>query len=192
MESERGGVEQELKQANQTSENLTDNLRLMTNERDKIVQEKRNLEVSLPPPISLPSSLHPFSFLVLLQLHCQTINENLSQAQEKLNQYLANSQQLTSQIDGLKQQQVAILQDKEQMKEENSQLLATVSDLQRSVQELEAQKDQLEQDRYTTQTSLEELETRYEKVCSVVQEITLFFSWPWYCSLLLLLFVGHC
>ena len=99
-----------------------------------------------------------------MQVHCQTINENLAQTKEKVDQYLRDSEYHNSQIANLQQQQAAILTDKDHVMEQNVQLSATLSELQRTVQELEAQKDQLEHDKYSAQTSLEQLEAEHKKV----------------------------
>ena len=108
--------------------------------------------------------LHPISICPYMQLHCQTINENFAQANHKLSQYFKDSEQLNSQIDHLQQQQTAILSDKDQVLQQNSDLNSSLLELQQLVQELEAQRDQLEHDKYVTQTSLEQLEADHEKV----------------------------
>ena len=99
------------------------------------------------------------------QSHCQTINESLSQSKDSLNHYLKDSEQLKSQILVLQQQQEAVLQDKQLVLEQQRELEVRVGELSRSVQELEAQRDQLEHDKFSTQISLEKLETEHQKVC---------------------------
>ena len=109
-----------------------------------------------------------YCLTTVLQTHCQAINESLSQSKSSLNQYLKNSEQLSSQIVVLQQQQEAVLQDKQLVLEQRGELEVRVGELEKSVQELEAQRDQLEHDKFSTQTSLETLETQHQQVNKIL------------------------
>lgn len=74
LEGEQGGLERKVREATDASNSIADDLKLMTNQRDQLSQEKRNLEVSgqaaafvgmgiVLPCYSLPSSFSSlFSF----------------------------------------------------------------------------------------------------------------------------------
>lgn len=46
LEGEQGALERKVREATDASNSIADDLRLMTNQRDQLSQEKRNLEVS--------------------------------------------------------------------------------------------------------------------------------------------------
>ena len=90
----------------------------------------------------------------------------LTTAQQEITQYLANTEQLNSQITNLQSQVAAVVNEREGALQQATHLSTTIQDLEQKVQALEAQKDQLEQDRFTTQTALQDLQTQHDEVGS--------------------------
>lgn len=99
-----------------------------------------------------------------LQAHYQSVTVALTTAQQEITQYLANTEQLNSQISNLQSQVDAVVSEREGALQEATNLSAIIRDLEQKVQGLEAQKDQLEEDRFTTQSALQDLQSQYDQV----------------------------
>ena len=105
-------------------------------------------------------SLHP----IVIQAHYHSVTGALTTAQQEITQYLANTEQLNSQITNLQSQVAAVVSEREGAFQQATHLSATIQDLEQKVQALEAQKDQLEEDRFTAQTALQDLQAQHEQV----------------------------
>ena len=99
-----------------------------------------------------------------MQAHYHSMSGALTTAQQEIAQYLANTEQLNSQISDLQSQVAAVVSEREGALQQSTHLSAAVQELEQKVQALEAQKDQLEQDRFMVQTALQDLQSQHEQV----------------------------
>ena len=99
-----------------------------------------------------------------MQAHYHSVTGALTTAQQEISQYLANTEQLNIQISHLQSQVTAVVNEREGALQQATDLSATIQELEQKVQGLEAQKDQLEEDRFTSQTALQELQSQHEQV----------------------------
>ena len=106
-------------------------------------------------------------FFKLSQARYHSVTEALTTAQQEISQYLANTEQLNTQISHLQSQVTAVVSEREGALQQATDLSATIQQLEQKVQGLEAQKDQLEEDRFTAQTALQELQAQHEQVLTV-------------------------
>lgn len=104
------------------------------------------------------------SIYFIQQAHYHSVTGELITAQQEISQYLANTEQLNTQITYLQSQVATVVSEREGALEQATQLSASLQKLEKKVQELEAQKDQLEEDRFTAQTALQELKSQYDQV----------------------------
>ena len=78
---------------------------------------------------------------------------------------------MKQEIEKLQSQVAAVVSEREGALEQATQLSASLRELEQKVQGLEAQKDQLEEDKFTTQTVLQELQSQHEQVIECMKVI---------------------